>query len=197
MLYLLYILDSQFVISARIWLEGLIFTYKRGRLSATSYRSDAAGRCCRGRKRGEKIKTGRIIGIACGISVYCACHQVLKSVFQRRERREWEGEETEGGGKPLGLIVGTGELEDTRGLYPAYPLSTPRTSIAVIPSPFLVISRAIVVALFIMALQQRRSKRAARPLSKAVTDNRSRRRRAPTIVIFILPESSFIFPRLG
>lgn len=92
MLYLLYILDSQFVISVRIWLEGLIFTYKRGRLSATSYRSDAAGRCCRGRKRGEKIKTGRIIGIACGISVYCACHQVLKSVFQRSEKREWERE---------------------------------------------------------------------------------------------------------
>lgn len=92
MLYLLYILDSQFVISARIWLEGLIFTYKRGRLSATSYCSDATGRCCRGRKRGEKIKTGKIIGIACGISVYCACHQVLKSVFQRSGKREWERE---------------------------------------------------------------------------------------------------------
>lgn len=64
-----------------------------------------------------------------------------------------EREETEGGGKPLGLIVGTGELEDTRGLYPAYPLSTPRMSTAMIPSPFLVISRAIVVALFIMALR--------------------------------------------
>lgn len=87
------------------------------------------------------------------LRLLCVPPSAQKRFPEERETRvrEREREETEGGGKPLGLIVGTGELEDTRGLYPAYPLSTPRTSIAMIPSPFLVISRAIVVALFIMA----------------------------------------------
>lgn len=139
----------QLVILARIWLEGLIFSYERERLSATSYRRGAAGRCCRRRKRGGKIKTGRVVGIACGISAYCAYRRVFQTVFQRSEKTR--PRETEGGGKHWDPSSGLANLK-TRGDYIPRPSFISAKSVYCYDtSPFVVISRAIVVALFIMA----------------------------------------------
>lgn len=48
------------------------------------------------------------------------------------EERENATERDRGWRKTLRPIVGTGELEDTRGLHPAHPLSAPRASTAMI-----------------------------------------------------------------
>lgn len=88
-----YILDSHTYavgyICPDLTRRGVIFSYKRRRLSATNYRSGAA--VVEKIKTREKIKTERIIGIASEISAYCAYHQVLKTVFHRkRETRATE-----------------------------------------------------------------------------------------------------------
>lgn len=117
-----YILDSHTYVVGYILPDltrrGLIFSYKRGRLPATSYRSGAAGRCCRRREDknwGKDKNWENHRDRERNLRILCVPPSA-QNCFPEEARNASEREETEGGGKHWDPSSELGELEDTRGL---------------------------------------------------------------------------------